>query len=86
MRIKPLFFGGGQQNGIRVGTENVPLASAFYAAAEELAKNRKEHYALYEMLKSRLLERVGEIPEVSVNSKDSSVPYIVNLSVAKRCV
>lgn len=83
VRIKPLFFGGGQQNGIRVGTENVPLASAFYAAAEELAKNRKEHYALYEMLKSRLLERVGEIPEVSVNSKDSCVPYIVNLSVAK---
>jgi cysteine desulfurase len=80
-KFKPLLFGGGQQLGQRVGTESVPLIAGFSAAVSMCMENMSRytaHYAeLYEYLKSKLLE----IPDVSINSPDDGVKYILNLSV-----
>ncbi|WP_195543215.1 cysteine desulfurase family protein [Massiliimalia timonensis] len=83
VRVKPLFFGGGQQDGIRVGTEAVPLAAGFYAAAKQVAEHQKQDLAHYEKLKEHLLSRMAQIEDVSINEKGNCVPYIVNLSVKK---
>jgi cysteine desulfurase len=81
VKVSPLFFGGGQEKGMRPGTESVPLIAAFAAAVEWYLPQQKELLAGYEALRTELLERLAEIPEISVNSPVGAVPYITNLSV-----
>ena len=38
IRLEPTCFGGGQEKGIRSGTESVPLIAGLGASVEELAK------------------------------------------------
>ncbi len=81
VRLSPLLFGGGQQNGLRVGTEPVPLIIALGAAAELCRAEQKALLPRYEELNRFLLEELSLIPDVTVNSPEGSVPYIVNVSV-----
>lgn len=83
VRITPLFYGGGQQNGIRVGTDSLPLIAGFEAAVKEYLPRQKEYAEHYQKLREHLLNRLSEIPEISINSNEHCVPYIVNISVAK---
>ena len=83
VRVKPLFYGGGQQNGIRVGTDSVPLISGFYAAAEQISKHQNENVSHYEQLKQHLVNQLQPIKDIAINSKGNSVPYIINFSVDK---
>ena len=57
-RLKPLTFGGGQENGLRSGTENVPgvigFAKAVELAKEHLNGNRKKYANWRKMLLSEL--------------------------------
>lgn len=41
-KVKPLIYGGGQQKGMRSGTENVPGVAALGEAAEEIYENFEE--------------------------------------------
>ena len=57
-RLKPVIYGGGQENGLRSGTENVPSVIGF-AKAVELAKehlngNRKKYAAWRKILLAEL--------------------------------
>lgn len=81
VRLAPRVFGGGQENGLRAGTESVPMIAAFGAAAAELLPKREQVLAHYEALRKELLFQLAAIPEVTVNSPPSAVPYILNLSV-----
>lgn len=81
VKVSPLLFGGGQEKGVRPGTESVPLIAAFAAAVEWYLPQQKEFLAGYEALHAGLLERLAEIPEVSVNSPAGGAPYITNFSV-----
>ena len=50
VKIKPLIYGGGQQNGMRSGTENVPGVAGLGAAAKEAYTNFDEKISrLYEL-------------------------------------
>ena len=80
-RVSPLYFGGGQEKGIRPGTESVPLICAFSAAVEWYLPQRDALFSRYARLRGELLSRLSEIPEVCVNSPEDGVPYILNLSV-----
>lgn len=82
-RIKPIIYGGGQQKGMRSGTENVP-AIAGLGKAVELIYN--EHFDekinhLYE-IKDYLIDGLTKIEDVKINSKkgDLSAPQIVSAS------
>ena len=80
VHIKPLLLGGGQENGMRSGTESVPLISAFGAAVEELPdinKQLNDMQSLCDYAKNVLI-KTGV---VIVNSKEGSLPYILNISV-----
>lgn len=69
VRLKPLQYGGGQERGLRAGTENVPGVIGFATAAEEakahLAGNRKKYQEMAFALKRELahtsiVSQIGE--------------------------
>lgn len=54
VRLEPISVGGGQENGLRSGTENVPAAIGFAAACEEAKKHLSSHRKKYENLTNLL--------------------------------
>ncbi|MCL1819704.1 MAG: cysteine desulfurase [Oscillospiraceae bacterium] len=55
VKIKPLWLGGGQENGLRPGTESLPLIAAFAAAAQrESTDTRPLIDYLLELLPNKL--------------------------------
>lgn len=79
-RILPRSFGGGQENGLRPGTEALPLHAAFGAAAEALPPFAEQE-ALYDSLRRRLTDGLAGREGFVLNSPPDGVPYILNLSV-----
>lgn len=82
VRIKPLIYGGGQQSGLRSGTENVPGVAGLGVAAREMYQELDARVAHLTELKDYLTDRLGELEGVQVNSKkgDQSAPQIVSAS------
>ena len=76
VRLLPTVYGGGQQGGLRSGTEPVGLIAAFGAAVNAYPEN----FTYFSELKEHLLKPLEELPGVTFNSKNS-VPNIVNFSV-----
>lgn len=58
VKLKPVIYGGGQEAGLRSGTENVPGVIGFAAAAEEAKEhvngNRKKYQEMTKILKNEL--------------------------------
>lgn len=82
VKIKPILFGGGQQKGMRSGTENVPGIAGIGKAAELIYQHLEEQTdRLYE-LKDYMIDRLLELEQVLVNSTKGreSAPQIVNAS------
>lgn len=85
VRVLPVVTGGKQEKGIRSGTESVPLIAAFGAAVKKLAPTISERYEKVSRLKAYLLDKLGGIEGVTVNSPEDGSPYVVNISaVGKR--
>ncbi len=66
--VSPVILGGGQEGGLRSGTENVLFAAAFAAGAEkateDIGENVRKYTELYENTVSLLSQSV---PEVRIN-------------------
>lgn len=73
-------FGGGQERGLRSGTENVPMLCAFGEAVRLLPK-ASETLPEIEKLNALLRRELEALPEVTVNSPEHALPYILNFSV-----
>ena len=85
VRVIPVVTGGKQEKGIRSGTESVPLITAFGAAVNKLVPTISERYEKVSGLKKYLLDKLGVIEGVTVNSPEDASPYVVNISaVGKR--
>ena len=80
-RLRPLYYGAGQEGGLHPGTENTPGACAFAAAAREMWEDREENMAHFRELRQALLENLEKISGVCINSTLDGAPYIVNLSI-----
>ena len=82
VKIKPLIYGGGQQKGMRSGTENVPGVAGLGVAAAEMYKNHQEKMDYLYDLKDYMMKRVAEIDGVVINSQPGreSAPQIVSVS------
>ena len=82
VRLNPLMLGGGQEGGLRPGTENVPAIAGFGTAAREAAGRQNEDYEHARNLKRLMLSEISrlgvECARVSENSPCS--PYILTLS------
>lgn len=83
-KLSPVQFGGGQQNGIRPGTENVPGIAAFGLAAELCHKNMTEKIEKMAYLRQRLKAGIlNNISDVLVNTPETNAaPHILNVSFA----
>lgn len=81
LHLPPLLFGGGQENGLRSGTEPLPNIAAFAVACEHCVRAFDAHYAhvtaLAEALKQEVAARFPTIRWNGIND----VPHILNLSV-----
>lgn len=82
VKIKPLIYGGGQQNGMRSGTENVPGVAGLGVAAKEAYTDHEEKIRRMTELKDYMTDRLGELEGTVVNSKKGaeSAPQIVSVS------
>ena len=89
VRIAPLVYGGGQEKGVaiaheglRSGTESVPLIAGFGAAVRALMGTMKTAYSNAETINSYLKKSLSKFDFIKINSiDDNSSPYILNFSV-----
>lgn len=81
-KISPLLLGGGQQRGMRSGTDNVPGAAGLGVAAQEAYRDFEEKRAHLLKLKSYFMEEAGKLPDVVLNSLpgEEGAPHIVSIS------
>ena len=82
VKIRPLILGGGQQNGMRSGTDNVPGIAGLAKSAEIVYKHFDEQTAQMRACKRRLIEGLRELDDVVIHGmpEEESAPQIVNAS------
>ena len=82
VKIKPILFGGGQQNGLRSGTENVPAIAGLAKAIEIVYSNLDREVEELYRIKEAFVEGVKQIPDVFVNghSGRDGAPHVVSVS------
>ncbi len=84
--ICPIILGGGQEGGLRSGTENVPAIAAFAEAIREESKALGESIAKMRSLKEYLIEKLTRTPtlaEISITMPEASAPHILNITLPK---
>lgn len=76
VKISPLILGGGQERGLRSGTENVASTAGFGMACKIASENANENMAYFKKLATRLISRVlDEIPSTALNGHpDRRIP------------
>ena len=77
--IHPLAVQGGQEKGVRGGTENVPGIAAFAEALEEVYENRNEKEAKAQKI-NNLLRTELEALGFEILSKGECTPYILSVA------
>ena len=84
-KIRPIILGGGQQKGMRSGTDNVPGIAGLGVAAKEAYQNLDEKAAHLQALKQQLIDGLKDIPDVFIQgqaSEGGGAPHIVSVSFA----
>lgn len=81
VRLEQRIFGGGQEKGIRSGTENVPMIASMGAAVKKFSADISERYKNAQLLKEKFCSKVSVIDGIFVNSHEEASPYIINISV-----
>ena len=77
--LKPLILGGGQENGLRSGTENVFGIKVFEHAMNCHYKTLNEDYKKVNSLKETLINNL-DLKLFKIISSNNSSPYILSLS------
>ena len=82
VKIHSIVFGGGQQKGLRSGTENVPGIAGMAEAAAECYENLEEKTDRLYALKDRFVSQVSALEGTKVNGHTGrdSAPQIVSVS------
>ncbi len=83
VKIKPIMYGGGQQDGMRSGTENVPGYAGMAKAAQMLYENLEEETDYLYDLRQYFVEQVQKIEGVFVNGAPGreGAPHIVSVTI-----
>ena len=77
--LKPYMYGGGQENGLRSGTENVFGIKNFEYAALKKFKKIKENYSKAHSLKRLIIDNLDR-SHFKIISGEFSSPYILSIS------
>lgn len=76
-KIQPLLSGGGQESGLRSGTENIPGIAAMARALRLQLENVKEKNQHLSNLRANLLNILKKYPLVTIFSPENSAPHIL---------
>ena len=81
--LHPTVFGGGQERGLRSGTEDVALAAGFAAAFDEISAMREVESKRLRLLSDNFArEIVARIPHVVINGDlKHALPHMLNISI-----
>jgi cysteine desulfurase len=82
VKIHPLILGGGQQKGMRSGTDNVPGIAGLGVAAKEAYTDFQEKRDHLLKLKEHFMEKLKEVPDIVINTLpgEEGAPHIVSVS------
>ncbi len=83
--IEPLIHGGGQEFGLRSGTENVVYIKALKEAIENWYENRERYISHLKKLKNLFIKKIREeLPgEDIISLETKTLPHIVNVIFSK---
>ena len=82
VKIRPILFGGGQQKGMRSGTENVPGCVGLGVAAREAYKDFDARIEKLYILREHLIAGLKPLGGVTINGSEdrTNAPQIVSAS------
>lgn len=82
-KVNAITYGGGQQRGMRSGTENLPGIAGFAKAAELVYENLDRDVEQMYVLRERLTNGVKNVEDVKINGCPGreGAPHILSLSV-----
>ncbi len=82
-KMLPYIMGGGQQSGMRSGTENVPAIAGMAQAVKNIYDNLEEDKLRMYELRDQVIEGVSSIEGVQINGMPGrlSAPHIISISV-----
>ncbi len=81
VRLLPVEYGGGQEKGLRSGTEPVPMIAGLGAALDMIRKNQPAILKNYRERNEQLRALLKEIMEAVINSPANGCPHVLNISV-----
>lgn len=79
--VLPPFCGGGQEKGVRPGTENLPYIAGIAAAAQMMQKSMPARKKKITALNQALRAALQQMPDIVINSPENAVPEVLNFSV-----
>nr|AEQ20522.1 cysteine desulfurase DndA [uncultured bacterium CSLC2] len=83
--MSPLYRGGGQERGLRAGSESPELAQKFAAMLSVTTQGRVAFRARAGAMREKLTADIAAmIPDVHVTESDAQAPHILNLSLPGR--
>ena len=82
-KVRPIIFGGGQQKGMRSGTENVPGIAGMARAIEEIYSEFDEKMKYLYSIKERFVKGVSAIDGIRLNGPvgQDGAPHVVSVSI-----
>jgi cysteine desulfurase len=80
-KIQPIIFGGGQQKGMRSGTENVPGITGLAVACDKMIGRGYENADRIRQVREYFRERIQEIEDIKDNSGEA--PHVASISFKK---
>ncbi|MCR5530010.1 MAG: cysteine desulfurase [Saccharofermentans sp.] len=78
-KIDPFIVGGGQQGGMRSGTQSLVLAAAFTVALKDAVEGREVSYKNAAEINSYLREELTKRKAV-INSPEDALPHVLNVA------
>ena len=82
-KISPIVFGGGQEDGLRSGTENVFGIVSFALAAEKMNADMKQNFEKVSKMREELLSELSKVGVNYVVHGESGVPHTMNIMLEK---
>lgn len=78
--VTPIIHGGGQEFGLRSGTENVPAIAGFAKAVTQLTLHKAEYEQHIQNLATHFVQSLALLPQFSVLQTTPKVPNIINFA------
>lgn len=83
VKLHPTIFGGGQQGGLRSGTQNVPGIAGMALAAQMLYEHFDEDIERLYAMREQFVRGISDIDNIKINGKTGReiAPHIISVTV-----